>query len=168
MKPRCGWLLLLLAGVSQQVLHAAEERDARGWLREMEKSVKTLNYQGNFVYLYDENLELMRVVHTYDSNGERERLISLNGAAREVVRDDASVTCIAPDSKSVLINGRNPGAGLVFLSGTEAKNLDHYYDFRLLDLARIAGRLAQTVAIFPGITTDTAIGSRLTKRAHCP
>ncbi len=149
MIPWAGRLFPLLAVFSLHAPAAAVEKDVVGWLQAMVESVRTLNYQGDFVHLHDDNLELMRVIHTVDANGEKERLVSLNGAAREVVRDDASVTCIAPDAKSILINGRKSSSGLVFISELETEELSAYYAFQLLGRARVADRQSQIVAILP-------------------
>lgn len=144
-------LLFLLCCCTQQIaLAASEEREVRAWLQNMVEAVRSLNYQGTFVYLHDNQLESMQIFHTVDSGGEKERLVSLNGAAREVVRDDASVICIAPDARSISVSRRGAGGGgfrAVF--SMDVDSLSELYDFKLLQKARIAGREAQAVAILP-------------------
>ncbi len=128
---------------------AAAPKDVRDWLSAMNRAVHTLNYEGTFVYLHGDQLETMRVTHTSDADGERERLVSLNGAAREVVRDSASVTCVAPDSRSVSIGRRIGGAGMRAVYSMDVEALSRWYDFRLLGKTRVAGRPVQAVAILP-------------------
>ncbi len=127
----------------------AAEKGVRAWLQDMVNSVKSLNYRGNFVYLHDNQLESMQLVHTVDASGEKERLISLNGAAREVVRDDASVICIAPDAKSISVSRRGAGGGFRAVFSLDIDTLSEFYDFQLLNRVRVAGRDAQAVAILP-------------------
>jgi len=91
----------------------------------------------------------MRVVHTIDADGERERLVSLNGAAREVVRDNASVTCVAPDARSVSVGRRIDGSGIRAVYSMDTDALSRWYDFRLAGNTRVAGRSTQVVAILP-------------------
>ena len=74
--------LLLLCSTLQSAAVSSAERDVRAWLQNMVESVRTLNYRGTFVFLHDNQLESMRIVHTVDAGGEKERLFSLNGAAQ--------------------------------------------------------------------------------------
>ena len=127
----------------------SSERDVRTWLQSMVQSVRELNYQGTFVFLHDNQLESMQIVHIVDAEGEKERLVSLNGAAREVVRDDASVICIAPDAKSISISRRGAGGGFRAVFSMDIEALSAFYDFQLLNRARVAGRAVQAVAILP-------------------
>jgi sigma-E factor negative regulatory protein RseB len=91
----------------------------------------------------------MQIVHTVDNGGEKERLVSLNGVPREVFRDNASVTCIAPDAKSVSIGNRVSGNGLRAVFSVDISQLSDYYNFHLLGEQRVAGRSTRVVAIIP-------------------
>ena len=93
-------LLLLIAAVGS----AHAEIPARQWLDAMSEALQNLDYEGTFVYLHDGKLEAMRIIHQRDGEDEKERLVSLTGSAREVIRDNQSVTCIMPDSKSVMLS----------------------------------------------------------------
>jgi len=141
--------LLILSFMLQSTLAYSAERDVRSWLQSMVEAVRTLNYRGTFVFLHDNQLESMRIVHTVDAGGEKERLVSLNGAAREVVRDDASVICIAPDAKSISVSRRGAGGGFRAVFSMDIEALSAFYDFQILNRARVAGRETQAVAILP-------------------
>jgi sigma-E factor negative regulatory protein RseB len=95
-------LLLVATG------HASAQDSARQWLDEMSSALQTLDYDGTFVYLHDGKLDAMRIIHQVSDGGQRERLVSLTGSAREVLRDDKAVTCIKPDNKSVMIGKSRP------------------------------------------------------------
>lgn len=140
--------VLLCLTLQSVAVHSAE-RDVRTWLQSMVESVRALNYRGTFVFLHDNQLESMHIVHTVDAGGEKERLVSLNGAAREVVRDDASVICIAPDAKSISVSRRGAGGGFRAVFSMDIEALSAFYDFQLLNKARVAGRETQAVAILP-------------------
>jgi len=118
-------------------------------LSKMVQAVHELNYDGTFVLLHDNHLETMRVVHTLSEGGERERLISLNGAAREVVRDNASVTCISPDARSVSVAQRMLGRGFRAVFSIDTTQLTDFYDFKIIGQDRVAGRGAKVVVIIP-------------------
>lgn len=147
---RPGLLIPFIAGFSLQLFAAgAVEDDVRHWLKKMIQAVHALNYEGTFVYLHDDQLESMRVLHTVDNSGEREHLLSLNGSAREVVRDNASVTCISPDARSVSIGNRQIKKGIHAIFSMDIENLAAYYDFHLMHQTRVAGREVRVVAIIP-------------------
>ena len=136
--------VLILALALQPAAAKTSQQDVRDWLERMIQAVRSLSYEGTFVYLHDNHLESMHLKHLANESGEWERLVSLNGAAREVVRDSASVTCVAPDSKSVSIGG-----ALRAVFTMDLGLLSTYYDFRLLGSSRVAGRDAKVVAIIP-------------------
>ncbi|PLX62991.1 MucB/RseB C-terminal domain-containing protein [Sedimenticola selenatireducens] len=139
----------LLITVSLNATADTAQDDVRIWLQRMVNAVHSLNYDGTFVFLHNAQLESMQIVHTVDNGGERERLTSLNGVAREVFRDNASVTCIAPDIKSVSIGNRVSGRGFRAVFSVDINQLSDYYNFHMLGEERVAGRQAKVVAIIP-------------------
>ncbi|MCW8949340.1 MAG: MucB/RseB C-terminal domain-containing protein [Sedimenticola sp.] len=142
-------LFVLLITVSASCFANKSDDDVRLWLQRMVNAVHSLSYEGTFVFLHSEQLESMRIIHTADQAGEKERLVSLNGVAREVFRDNASVTCIAPDVKSVSIGKRVSGEGFRAVFSVDISQLEDLYDFHLLGEERVAGRPARVVAIMP-------------------
>jgi len=121
--------------------------DARQWLEKMTRAAQTLNYDGTFVYRKGDSMESMRIIHRYDDEGERERLVAQSGAAREVVRDNRSVTCILPDDEAVVVAKRRaqklaPGK---ILDGEE--ELSRHYDLRVHEGERVAGRSTKLVVV---------------------
>jgi sigma-E factor negative regulatory protein RseB len=140
-------VLLIIGSLNANA--AAMEDDVRSWLQRMVSAVHSLNYEGTFVFLHNAQLESMQIVHTVDNGGEKERLVSLNGVPREVFRDNASVTCIAPDAKSVSIGNRVSGNGLRAVFSVDISQLSDYYNFHLLGEQRVAGRSTRVVAIIP-------------------
>jgi sigma-E factor negative regulatory protein RseB len=137
--------LLLLS----QAVSATEELTARDWLERMMEAVQQLNYQGTFIYLHDDQLESMRIVHAVKNKRVRESLTSLNGHPREVIRDDDLVTCVIPESNQVSVDRRPPSDKFLNLLPDDLAQLEKHYDFRLLDYSRIANRQAQIVTVAP-------------------
>ncbi len=128
---------------------AASEKPAREWLERMIHATRTLNYDGTFVFRKGNFSESMRIIHKADHRGQRERLISLSGAAREVLRDNSTVTCILPDANSVVV-GQSRANSLV---GSPVLNADarltRNYELEMAGMARVAGRLANVLKIRP-------------------
>lgn len=139
-----GLLVVLLAACG----HAFAEDGAREWLDEMSSALQTLDYDGIFVYLHDDKLEAMRIIHRMDPGGQRERLVSLTGSAREVLRDDKAVTCIMPDNRSVMVGQSRPRQPFPVVP----KDLDSVSPFYALEDVgddRMAGYSARVIAITP-------------------
>ena len=80
------------------------------------------------VYLHDGKLDAMRIIHQNVGGDEKERLVSLTGSAREVIRDNQSVTCILPDSKSVMVGRSRPRQPFPVLP-RDLESLEKYYRF---------------------------------------
>lgn len=129
----------------------AAEPSVLDMLMRMQSAAQTLNYQGTLVYLQNGQMQSMRVVHRADQDGEVERLISLNGVAREIVRKNDVVTCYMPDRKAVTV-GQQPqfrGNLLSQLAENDFAHLQDYYLFELEAVERVAGQAAQRVWIRP-------------------
>jgi sigma-E factor negative regulatory protein RseB len=139
-------LAFLLATCSAS---ADEQTEAREWLRRVSEAASTLNYDGVFVYRNGDWMESMRIIHRADASGSRARLVSLSGEAREVIRDANRVTCILPDSESVLVSKSKPRP----VTGCSVFNpkgafTDHY-SLGLSEGTRVAGRSTRLVTVMP-------------------
>lgn len=144
----CGFALFLLL-FAGSVTASDDENVARQWLERMMKAVRVLEYQGTFIYLHDNQLETMRIIHAISDGQPHERLISLNGAPREVIRDRDSVTCVMPESQQVSIDKRPPTNKFLDLLPENLEQLSLSYAFRTLGETRVADRQAKVVAIIP-------------------
>jgi sigma-E factor negative regulatory protein RseB len=139
-------LLLLLLAVAVMPAYAGDT--AREWLGAMSEAQQSLNYDGTFVYLHDGKLEAMRIIHQNVGGDEKERLVSLTGSAREVIRDNQSVTCILPDSKSVMVGRSRPRQPFPVLP-RDLESLEKYYRFENVGDDRMTGMLSRVVAVTP-------------------
>jgi sigma-E factor negative regulatory protein RseB len=140
----CGLAALLLAASAP----VAAAETARQWLDEMSSALQTLDYDGTFVYLHDGKLEAMRIFHQVDAGGERERLVSLTGSAREVLRDDKAVTCIMPDNKSVMVGQSRPRQPFPVVP-RDLGSVSHHYLLEDMGDDRMAGYMTRVIAITP-------------------
>lgn len=105
-------VLLLLPGFV-----VADDDTPAAWLERMAASVHAHSYEGTFILQRGERIDTVRVVHAAEENGYRERLRTLTGSAREVIRSvdrldtvkgvpvppgDAGAPGVAPQSLPVL------------------------------------------------------------------
>lgn len=140
------WLLALTLLPAVAV---AGNDTAQQWLERMSSAAHSLNYEGTFVYRYDGHMQTMRIVHGNDEHGERERLISLSGPPREVVRDNDRVTCILPDDNEVVVDSTGPARLLPFQLPTRLEAVARYYDFIEAGMDRVAGYPVRKMVITP-------------------
>ncbi|MGB5718554.1 MAG: MucB/RseB C-terminal domain-containing protein [Gammaproteobacteria bacterium] len=146
------WLLpALLAAAAALSLQAEADvppDSARQWLGNMSRSLQSLDYDGTFVYYHDGKLEAMRIVHQASAGGEKERLMSLTGSAREVLRDDKAVTCIMPDKKSVMVGRSRPRQPFPDVPA-DLDSLSPYYQLQDVGEDRVAGLMTRVIDITP-------------------
>ena len=60
--------------------------EAHSWLKKLHHASQHINYDGVFVYMHGDQLDAMRIIHKVDAGKHIERLVSLTGSAREVIR----------------------------------------------------------------------------------
>jgi sigma-E factor negative regulatory protein RseB len=91
----------------------------------------------------------MRIIHAVDESGEHERLVSLTGSPREVIRDQDKVTCILPEDSSLVVEHAGPPRSFPVIQPAALDTLRQYYDFSLRGGDRIAGLNALQISIIP-------------------
>ncbi|TCK17574.1 MucB/RseB-like sigma(E) regulatory protein [Thiogranum longum] len=128
---------------------ARADSDARDLLERMSMAARTLNYSGTFVYQHQGQLDAMRIIHSGESGGERERLMSLTGPKREILRDNQVVTCILGDSESVYVNRSRPRSPFPASFPKSLAGLEQLYSFRLGSEDRVAGLMCRMIEIRP-------------------
>lgn len=141
--------LLVVTFVSFSTTASADNPEAMQILEKMTSAAKTLTYEGVFNYQSGRNLQSIRIFHRADENGELERMISLNGAAREVIRSNDMVTCINPDGKQVNISRRPLGRGFPSDLPRRLSSAAPYYEVEMGGKSRIAGKEAYQLLITP-------------------
>jgi sigma-E factor negative regulatory protein RseB len=135
------------------------ETEAMKMLERMGNAAKQLNYEGVFAYQTGKNLQSIRIIHRADEQGEIERLVSLNGSAREVIRTNDLVTCIFPEGKRIHVNRRPLGRGFPSDLLRRLDSATPYYDVVKGKSGRVADRLADELIIKP--IDDYRYGFRL-------
>jgi sigma-E factor negative regulatory protein RseB len=134
-------------GLFAQSAAAADE--VAVWFERMVQAAHQLNYTGTFVYQQGSALQTMHIVHAVDEDGEHERLVSLSGPAREVIREHDKVTCILPKESPMVVEHAGPPRPFPRITPDNLDTLRRYYDIRLLGSERIAGMKARKITIVP-------------------
>lgn len=120
-------------------------------LSRMQDALQSLNYHGTLVFLQGGDVQSMSLAHQATEDGEIERIVNLNGYAREVIRKNDLVTCYLPDSKSVTVSKRRLGKGgwLSKLVANDFATMQAHYSFQMDGEDRVAGYSAARVLIQP-------------------
>lgn len=126
----------------------AQSSDSRELLQQMATAIRSLDYQGSFVYQHAGRVDTLRVFHA-GGGLERERLVSLNGPRSEVIRSGANVTCIQADGSATVYKSSS-GRGLLPLV-PEAGNsqIGQHYEVRIAGKDRVAGYEADVIDVLP-------------------
>lgn len=149
-------MVCLLLSAAGPPAHADENRTAQALLQRMTQSVRSTNYVGVCVYRFGDSLRAIRIIHQVKQGRQHERLISLNGPAREIIRDNVQTAYSEPTGDSIAeklhlldtpLNATFPGSSAQL--GEEASDLYDVYELKLGGTGRIAGRDAKRLNIVP-------------------
>jgi len=93
-----GWSLHLsafLALLLPLTLQAGDyDHSPEQWLERMADSLHQHSYEGTFIFQRGDRIDTVRVVHAAEDGGYRERLQTLTGSAREVIRKVDRISAI--------------------------------------------------------------------------
>jgi len=148
MKPLFGLVLAGLVGLAVPRAEAAEPT-AREWLERMSRSLATLDYDGLFIHTAGSQSETMRIVHRLDGGRSLERLVSLDGSGREIVRTPEEVHFYMPDRRVVLVEPRSDKGSLLKALPAPGPKLDALYTLEQSPGHRLLGRAVRVLDIRP-------------------
>jgi sigma-E factor negative regulatory protein RseB len=142
------YLLVLLAGFPA-LATAASGDNASAWLEKMERALKEESYDGIFTYMRGYHFDTIKVVHEFKDNKEIERLVSLNGPQREIIRNGDKVVFRRPKSDNSAIDQVMPLGPFTHAFNQNLATYQSFYDFAVLGDDRVAGRPAVKLSITP-------------------
>ena len=142
-------VLLGLAVGSAALAAPLEQDEALEILQRIADAARQLNYVGTFVYQHADKFETSRIVHYVDASGEYEKLETLDGPRREVIRNNDEVLCYYPDAKIVRSEKRVARRTFPALLPERLHALTEFYSIRKADSERIAGYDSQALVLEP-------------------
>ncbi len=144
---RLGLLVVWLFAFCGSAL--ATESDALSWMNRMAGAAQKVNFSGTFSYLSGKRLEALRIAHRVGPDGEVERIETLDGNPREVIRTNSEVRCVLPDLKTVIIDRIGNRRAFPARLPVAVAALNEYYRISRGDMSRVAGRKAQLIILEP-------------------
>ncbi len=130
------------------VVAAESGPDAMAWLKKIAAASRQLNYAGTFVYQHGRQMESSRIAHMADAHGEFEKLETLEGPPREIIRNNENVTCYMPDSKTMVVEKRTARQFPALLPQQLSGISDNYVVSKGAQ-ERVAGHDCQVIALEP-------------------
>jgi sigma-E factor negative regulatory protein RseB len=142
---------LLFAGACTAVQGAQTPSPAESLrlLSQMSNAARQLNYVGTFVYRHGSQTETSRIWHMNDETGSYERLQTLDGPPREIVRVNDEVTCYYPDAKRAKIEKGNTNRRFPAVVSEQLASIFSSYSVRKAGMDRVAGYDCQVTVLEP-------------------
>lgn len=131
-------------------IEAARLEEARHLLADMNAAVASSTYHGEFLHLADGRIEKLAIVHRVKDGHVSERLMSLSGNGRQVVRNDSEVQCYLPDERRVVVETHAEHGSLLGTLPGDADKLDANYKLEVVGRVRsVIGRPSKVLAVNP-------------------
>lgn len=136
----------LLFAVGQA--HAVEGQANLNWLKTAAFAGHQTEYSGIFVYQYGNHLETSKITHLIEADSEYEKIESLDGPKREIVRHHGQVWCYL-NHKLVQVDSQQGRVGFPALLSDELSSLNQNYIIKDVGLGTVAGYSAQILLFKP-------------------
>ena len=148
--PRAARVLLALAIAAAapwaSAQPAAQEAPV-ALLERMSRSLQALEYEGVFVYVHEGRVDAVQVTRTQGGDGPVDRLVTLSGDRREVVREGGELRCLTPGGTVTAATG--PRFALLAPDPAQVGRLAESYRFSVAGLDRVAGYEATVLDAVP-------------------
>jgi sigma-E factor negative regulatory protein RseB len=123
--------------------------EARILLERMTKAIASRNYEGRFFHTSPVRSETMQIIHRVAGGKVVERLVSLDGSGREIIRDETKVVCYLPDRRTVLVEQRAGDTSLLAGLPSYSEDLARLYSIDVARAGKVLGRATQVVSVRP-------------------
>ncbi|TVQ39274.1 MAG: hypothetical protein EA370_04830 [Wenzhouxiangella sp.] len=141
------WLAASLMPISASA--EMESKEVRHWLDRMARAVQTLNYRGTLVHWRDGQMDTLRIIHRADENGIRERIYSLDGDRREILRDGNQVRCMLGGDEPLVVQSQLAARLMPNIPVNRLGSPESSYRMSLGEQERVAGMVTQVIEIMP-------------------
>jgi sigma-E factor negative regulatory protein RseB len=124
-------------------------QELRSWLSRIQEAATRRNFQGTFVVSAGGAVSSARITHYCDGENQFERIDSLDGEVRHVLRHNGVVLTLWPQARVALIEQRDTLSSFPrLLDGGEDRIAD-IYQMKLQHDERIAGHDASVLVLAP-------------------
>jgi sigma-E factor negative regulatory protein RseB len=142
-------LVLLQLSAGATLAEPLEQGEALEWLQRIASAARELDYTGTFVYQHGDQAETSRITHYADASGEYEKLETLDGPRREVIRNNTEVLTFFFDTRVLRRERRTQRKTFPALLPEQLAALTQNYELRKAGQERVAGYDAQALVLRP-------------------
>jgi sigma-E factor negative regulatory protein RseB len=123
--------------------------DPLTWLERAAASARQSTYSGTVIHMQGERTATSRITHVFFSGSEHEKIESLDGPRREIVRRDDQMQCYFPDAKTIRIDRRVTAKFFPSLVGGPMEAIAENYRLALGNVERVLGQDCQWIHLDP-------------------
>lgn len=143
------YLICALLQLGVATAHADPvQMDEPDWLAAMSLAARQTDYSGVFVYQSGGHVEMSRITHVSDQNGEHERLEGVGGSKRELIRDNDQVWLYS-DGHKKRVEKRQIKRAFPALLPEQLTILKENYSVSRAEEDEVAGYHAHAVVFLP-------------------
>jgi sigma-E factor negative regulatory protein RseB len=139
---------LLALGACLPVL-ASPGADPLTWLQRAANSARSANYSGTVMHVSGERTTTTRITHVFIAGSEHEKIESLDGPRREIVRHNDQLQCFYPDAKTIRMDRRVTARFFPSLLSGPPEALGEHYRLQLGKVERVLGQDCQWIHLDP-------------------
>ena len=118
-------------------------------LKRMSDVGQSQNYRGTFILRKSDNLSALEVAHGVDEKGVWERMDSLNGETKKILRHNNRIISVYPERQLVTLRHTNKQQSLHLQLPENIDKLELFYSMTRLKDDRIANHAALVVDLLP-------------------
>ncbi|MBK8323418.1 MAG: MucB/RseB C-terminal domain-containing protein [Betaproteobacteria bacterium] len=139
---------LALAGAALPAV-AAPGNDPLAWLQRAADSARTTTFAGTVVHMTGERTSTSRITHIFLSGSEHEKIESLDGPRREIVRHNEDLQCYYPDAKTVRLDRRVTARFFPAVVAGPVASIAENYTVKLGEVERVLGQDCRWIHLDP-------------------
>ena len=144
------WVWCAIVSVSAGAAERGDDNSPARWLDRMNRAFVSESYDGVFTILRGARMSSLRVLHAVVDGVPHDRLMHLDGTAREIIRVGDALTCVLmPGDELAGLSESVPAGPLAVTFSRDFSAVSAQYRLRLGGSGRIAGRNVRQLSIQP-------------------
>ncbi len=143
------WVGVAAAQAPAPPVAGPQARDLRSWLLRIHEAATQRNFQGTFIVSSGGAMTSSRIAHYCDGPQQVERIDSLDGEKRVVLRHNDRVQTLWPEARVVHVEQRASIATFPALLQSGADRIGEHYELARVASDRIAGHEATVLVVQP-------------------
>jgi sigma-E factor negative regulatory protein RseB len=140
---------LLAVALAGALAGAARAAQPAVWLERMNHALTHLDYEGTFAHWQSGRLQMLRIIHRIKNGVVAERLESLDGSGRELIRTGTRLTCYLPDQHEVLVEHVPRDSSLLASLPVYDRHIARFYVIHAGPRVRVDRHATRLITVMP-------------------